>query len=182
MNCPANCTCCKSTTPKRVVPEDKISIARIELLHPKLRVSARAIYEEVRALGIRMRITSTFRSFAEQQAIYNQGRTTKGPIVSWALPGTSWHNYGMAFDFSLLTEDGKALIWDTTHDSPDEGKQADWMQVVEVCKRHSWSWGGDWPEGKKDRPHLQYTFGKTIKQAQQMHKAGMVRPDGYLNV
>jgi len=45
-----------------------------------------------------LRVVSGFRSLDEQAAIYNQGRTVDGHIVSWAEPGLSLHNYGFAVD------------------------------------------------------------------------------------
>jgi peptidoglycan L-alanyl-D-glutamate endopeptidase CwlK len=163
-----------------MIPEDKYSLAIIATLHPKLRASARAVYDEVRAAGIRMRYTSGFRSIADQTKIYNQGRTTPGPIVTKAKPGTSWHNYGMALDFALLSGDGKRLIWDVAYDGPDADRTSDWMRIVQIFKRHGWAWGGDF-KTILDRPHVQYTFNLTIQQALAMHKAGTVK-DGYLNV
>lgn len=163
-----------------MIPEDKYSIAIIATIHPKLRASARAVYDEVRASGIRMRYTSGFRSIADQTKIYNQGRTTPGPIVTKAKPGTSWHNYGMALDFVLLSEDGKKLIWDVAYDGPDADQTSDWMKIVQIFKKHSWAWGGDF-KTIVDRPHVQYTFNLTIKQAQAMYKAKTLK-DGYLNV
>ena len=43
-------------------------------------------------------ISCAYRSFAEQQATYNQGRTLPGNIVTWALPGQSAHNYLPSLD------------------------------------------------------------------------------------
>ena len=48
--------------------------------------------------GYDLRITSGFRSLAEQNAIYDSGRTVNGHIVTWAEPGKSLHNYGFAVD------------------------------------------------------------------------------------
>lgn len=45
-----------------------------------------------------LRVTSGFRSLAEQNVIYQSGRTVDGHIVSWAEPGKSLHNYGFAVD------------------------------------------------------------------------------------
>lgn len=50
------------------------------------------------AYGYTLRITEDFRSLAEQEDVYNQGRTEDGHIVSWAEPGKSLHNYGFAVD------------------------------------------------------------------------------------
>ena len=47
-------------------------------------------------------IVSGYRSSAEQNALYAQGRTTAGPIVTNAKGGQSAHNVGMAIDFVPL--------------------------------------------------------------------------------
>ena len=43
-------------------------------------------------LGIDLIITCTLRTQSEQQALYNQGRTLPGPIVTWTLH--SQHLFG----------------------------------------------------------------------------------------
>ena len=48
--------------------------------------------------GYTLRISSGFRSLADQSVIYDSGRTVDGHIVSWAEPGKSIHNYGFAVD------------------------------------------------------------------------------------
>jgi hypothetical protein len=48
--------------------------------------------------GYTLRITSGFRSIAEQDQLFEQGRTIDGHIVSWALARKSLHNYGFAVD------------------------------------------------------------------------------------
>ena len=48
--------------------------------------------------GYTLRITSGFRTIAEQESIFDQGRTENGHIVSWAPVGKSIHNYGFAVD------------------------------------------------------------------------------------
>lgn len=55
-------------------------------------IPAAAVY------GYNLRITSGFRSLSEQDQIFDQGRTEDGHIVSWAIPGKSLHNYGLAVD------------------------------------------------------------------------------------
>ncbi|WP_439648439.1 M15 family metallopeptidase [Aquimarina aggregata] len=49
-------------------------------------------------LGIRLQVTSAFRSWKEQAQLYNQGRSSPGQIVTHAKAGESYHNYGLAFD------------------------------------------------------------------------------------
>lgn len=48
--------------------------------------------------GYTLRITSGFRSLAEQNQEYQQGRTVDGHIITEAPSGRSIHNYGFAVD------------------------------------------------------------------------------------
>lgn len=48
-------------------------------------------------------IICTLRSPAEQDALYAQGRTAPGPVVTKAQAGQSAHQYGLALDFCILT-------------------------------------------------------------------------------
>ena len=48
--------------------------------------------------GIDLLITSTYRDHESQDALYAQGRTTKGFIVTNAKGGDSYHNYRCAID------------------------------------------------------------------------------------
>jgi peptidoglycan LD-endopeptidase CwlK len=152
-------------------PQDAITLARIQTLHPKLRAEALAIYNEICAAltgKARCRFAFTLRSFAEQTALYAQGRTKPGPKVTNAIAGQSYHNYGLAIDIVLLLDkDGNGTYetasWDTTTDF-DKDLKADWQEIVHIFQLHGWEWGGNWHF--KDLPHFQKTFGYTIKQLQ----------------
>ena len=68
-----------------------------------LSFTAREFLYQCKNAGYDLRITSGFRSFAEQQALYDQGRKDKTkPIVTNAKPGQSQHNFGKAFDVCFL--------------------------------------------------------------------------------
>jgi peptidoglycan LD-endopeptidase CwlK len=159
-------------TPTTPIPLDKISLDRIELAHPKVRAELLLILKESnRRLSGRMtvRFVWTLRTWSEQKLLWDQGRTRPGKIVTFAKPGQSWHNYGLAVDICLIDKNTKMASWDTTTDF-DSDKKADWMEVVEVFKSFGWEWGGDWPEQKRDRPHFEKTFGLTIPQALKLVK------------
>lgn len=59
--------------------------------------------------GFLFRIVQGLRSLEEQAKLYDQGRTTPGPIVTKAKPGTSMHNYGYAVDVYPII-DGKVVM------------------------------------------------------------------------
>lgn len=144
---------------------DELSLKRLQLMHPAVRASAIAAYTEAaNAMTGKAfpRITYSLRTFAEQQALYNQGRTTSGQIVTNAKPGSSYHNYGLALDFALVVDsdgDGKftETSWNINKDY-DGDLKADWMEFVAIMKKHGWFWGGDF-KSFKDYPHFEKTLG-----------------------
>ncbi|WP_082707910.1 M15 family metallopeptidase [Paenibacillus sp. DMB5] len=131
-------------------------------LHPVLLAGASALIQRSYAKGIPIVITQGMRTIAEQNALYAQGRTKPGNIVTNARGGSSYHNYGLAIDFALLLPDGKTVSWDTSRDGNND-KMADWQQVAQEAKKLGFAWGGDWTSFK-DYSHLEMTFGLTTEQ------------------
>jgi peptidoglycan L-alanyl-D-glutamate endopeptidase CwlK len=166
---------------------DKLTIDRIQLLHPKVRKEAVEIYAEIcDALKGRAmcRFAFTLRTIAEQNKLFALGRTALGKIVTKARGGLSYHNYGLAIDIVLIIDtdgDGKFdnAVWDTRTDFDKDGK-ADWMEVVQIFKSYGWTWGGDWKF--TDPPHFEKTFGYSVRQLLALHASGKVRPDGYVKI
>ncbi|WP_317890117.1 M15 family metallopeptidase [Paenibacillus sabuli] len=132
-------------------------------LHPELADKRDTLVRLADQAGIDVLITDAFRSHEEQEAIYAQGRTSPGNIVTRARGGESYHNYGLAIDFALRTSSGEVL-WDLEYDGNGNGA-SDWMEVVEMAKTLGFAWGGDW-ERFPDYPHLQMDFGYTLDQLQ----------------
>lgn len=164
---------------------DKITLDRIELLHPAVRQDVKNIYlnEVVPALTGKAicRFAYTLRTFAEQDALYAQGRTRlfdsngrRLGVVTKAKGGQSIHNYGLAFDIVLLKDTDnngtfESASWETNIDFDKDGR-ADWMEIVNIFKRHGWVWGGDW-KSFKDRPHFEKTFGHTWRTLLPKHQS-----------
>ncbi|WP_379130977.1 M15 family metallopeptidase [Paenibacillus sp. sgz500958] len=138
------------------------SSTRLSGLHPVVLNAATLLIERCYTSGVPILITQGLRTIAEQNALYAQGRTAPGSIVTNAKGGCSYHNYGLAVDFALLLPDGKAVSWDMKRDD-DNDREADWLEVVRHAKALGFEWGGDWT-GFKDYPHLQLTFGLSIDQ------------------
>jgi peptidoglycan L-alanyl-D-glutamate endopeptidase CwlK len=164
---------------------DEITLKRIELLHPELRTEAQRIYREIcQALTgkARCRFAYTLRTWAEQDALYAQGRTASGNIVTNARAGDSAHNYGLAIDIVELVDtdgDGKfeKAVWDEKTDFDGDGN-SDWMEVVSIFKKYGWEWGGDWHF--KDPPHFQKLFGLSIAELKQRFSTGKKDGTGYV--
>ena len=145
---------------------DAASISKIALLHPKLRQEVTDIIIAIETLSLpanaKVRIVQGLRTIDEQNALYAQGRTKPGNIVTNAKGGSSYHNYGLAIDFVLMYDKDnngsfEALSWDINYDFDKDGKK-DWMEVVNEFKNNGWEWGGDW-HSIIDNPHLQKVFG-----------------------
>jgi peptidoglycan L-alanyl-D-glutamate endopeptidase CwlK len=153
---------------------DKITLQRIELLHPKLRDEVREMYEIIcnnLSNGVLCRFTHTLRTIKEQNDLYAKGRINKKErIVTNAKGGSSFHNYGTAIDFCIIVN-GKAT-WDRGQDFDKDG-QPDFMEVVKIFKSYGWTWGGDF-KTFVDYPHFQKTFGYTTKQL-----LSLPQKDGY---
>ena len=75
-----------------------INSRKISDLHPIVQEQCRHFIEACAVQGVDVIITSTLRDNEAQAALYSQGRSRSGPIVTHAKPGTSAHNYGLAFD------------------------------------------------------------------------------------
>jgi len=132
-----------------------INSRNLDDLAPPAKQRALAFIAAASAKGIDLLVTSTYRDSESQDALYAQGRTTPGNIVTRAKAGQSWHNWRCALDVVPLVN-GKA-IWDD---------QAIWKQVGEIGKSCGLEWAGDW-KTFKEYPHFQYTGGLTLAQLQQ---------------
>lgn len=138
------------------------SASKIAGLIPCVKAAAEALIDRSYAAGIPIVITQGLRTIAEQDTLYAQGRTAAGSIVTNAKGGYSNHNFGVAVDFALLTNDGRSVSWDTKIDGNRNGK-ADWNEVVAIAKALGFTWGGDW-KTFLDLPHFEMTFGLTTAQ------------------
>ena len=149
---------CTNVIPKQTENKtwDKHTNDRILTLHPKVQGAATDFINDVESKeNIKLRITQALRSIKKQDALYAQGRTTKGPIVTNAKGSESYHNYGLAID--VVEIKGNVAVWNTN-----------WDAVSKVGISHGFTWGGNWTT--PDKPHFQMTFGLTIKQLQQGSK------------
>lgn len=119
-------------------------------LAPRVRDKASLFKERCASQGIDILITSTFRDAESQDALYAQGRTAPGKIVTKVQGGYSFHNHGVAFDVVPVVN-GKA-IWDDL---------VLWNRIGALGVSCGLEWGGNW-ERWKDKPHFQDTNGFTI--------------------
>jgi peptidoglycan LD-endopeptidase CwlK len=121
---------------------DARSETTIATLLPQVRPIARALVHKAAASGIRIKIISGLRTYTEQDALYAQGRTKPGKVVTNARGGYSNHNFGIAFDIGVFV--GNAYL-------PD-GPQ--YKAVGALGMDLGLEWGGNW-KNFTDQPHYQ---------------------------
>jgi len=131
-----------------------INSRKIEDLHPTVAERCRQLIIDCDSQGIDIIITSTYRDHVSQKALYNQGRTSPGRIVTNAKPGQSFHNWRVAFDVVPI-RNGKA-VWGTVGDELDL-----WFKIGTLGKALGLEWAGEWVKFR-EYPHFQYTGGLTI--------------------
>ena len=134
----------------------------LESLAPNVREMCMHFISACNKQNIDVVITCTYRSKTAQDALYAQGRTLPGKIVTNARGGESFHNYRVAFDF-VPVKDGKAR-WD------DVGL---FTQCGIIAESVGLEWAGRWSGKFKEMAHCQYTNGQTIKDFQTTFKDGL---------
>ena len=132
-----------------------INSRSLDDLIPEAKKRAQAFITACKFEGIDLLVTSTYRDNDSQAALYAQGRTAPGKIVTNAKAGQSFHNYRCAIDVVPMRH-GKP-IWDS--------KDAIWQTIGKLGKEAGLEWAGDWKRFK-EFPHFQYTNGKTLAQLQ----------------
>lgn len=103
------------------------------------------------------------RSWADQDALYAQGRTKPGPVVTKARGGYSNHNFAIAGDYGVFR--GKSYL-----DNADTKLAAQVHAAVAVhARRLGFEWGGDW-KGLKDFPHFEISTGLSMAEKRDLWK------------
>jgi peptidoglycan L-alanyl-D-glutamate endopeptidase CwlK len=121
---------------------DQRSEKNILTLKPEIQPLARALVQKAAAYGIRIKVISGLRSYEEQNALYAQGRTKPGKIVTNARAGYSNHNFGIAFDVGVF--EGNAYL----------GESPKYKAVGALGMDIGLEWGGSW-KTIIDEPHFQ---------------------------
>ncbi|MFZ0074965.1 M15 family peptidase [Exiguobacterium sp. RIT452] len=139
------------------------SAENLKNLHPAVEAGAKDLIRLSHSCyNIDIRITQGYRTKKQQDALYDQGRSRAGEIVTNARGGESMHNYGLAFDFVQMV-DGD-ISYDLEYDGNNSGK-SDWREVAAVGKALGFEWGGDWKRFV-DYPHFEMTFGYSLDDLQ----------------
>jgi peptidoglycan L-alanyl-D-glutamate endopeptidase CwlK len=121
---------------------DSVSMERLALVHPVLSARVQNLASQ---LDFPLRITQGIRTVAEQDALYEQGRTTPGNIVTNAKGTESNHVMGVAVDVVPmdLPDGDQEPDWNPAHES--------WQRIVALAPACGLRNGISW----KDEPHLE---------------------------
>ena len=119
---------------------------KIEDLTPEAQEKHGLFKSAMDEAGIPFMVTCTMRTQAEQDALYEQGRTKPGPVVTWTrhsrhTPRIGDNGKSRAFDIAIL-KDGKPC-WDAKV-SVDGDRVPDYQEAGEIGERVGLRWGGRW--------------------------------------
>lgn len=131
-----------------------INSRQIEDLLPQVQTLAKIFIERCKESGIDLLIISTYRDNESQAALFAQGRTAPGKIVTNSRAGQSFHNYRVAFDVVPLVN-GKP-VWNTANENG-----VLWKKLGAIGVECGLEWAGNW-RTFKEFPHFQFTGGLTL--------------------
>jgi peptidoglycan L-alanyl-D-glutamate endopeptidase CwlK len=153
----------------------------IHHLHADMQWRVLAWQEECEREGLEVLITCTWRSPAEQNELYAQGRTKPGDIVTRARGGQSDHNHrdpdtqrpaSLAVDFVPLR--GGKLVWGTKGNGidsdPTDNHKDDlelWQRCAVIAKKYGLVWYGEPGSEFKEFPHLRHPDARQIRGLQE---------------
>ena len=120
-------------------------MSELNTLEPDFKPKIQELLDQLSTMGITCVVTSGRRTIAEQDALYAQGRTTPGKIVTKAQGGQSPHNFGLAAD--LCPKDGRGELW---WNAPDDVWNAMHMVGEQLGLRAGYDF-----KSIKDAPHYE---------------------------
>ena len=132
----------------------------INKCHPRLILLSKKLVSACKGQGLIIGIGECYRTTKEQDALYAQGRTKAGKIVTNAKGNSysSHHQWGTAFD--VYRNDGKGAYNDY---------DGFFAKVGKIGKSIGLEWGGDW-KSPVDKPHFQLPdWGSTTTKLKKMY-------------
>lgn len=131
---------------------DANSESRLQQVVPALSAIIHNLANLLAAENIELRVTQGLRSWNDQAALYAQGRTAPGEIVTHAPPGHSWHEFGMAVDVAPFDTAGQPQ-WSEA--DPVWGPV--WRRIIGLGESLGLYSGDEFVHCPKDDPHFQLT-------------------------
>jgi peptidoglycan LD-endopeptidase CwlK len=167
------------------------SLRLLDTLYPALKEAWLVVAADLlKSHGVQIQVANegALRTWAEQAKLYAQGRTAPGPIVTKSPPGTSWHNFGLGVDSIFDGGDPyleRAIAAAKARADLEALKAARarfnllWNAYGRSVQKVGLVWGADWDSDGNiaehslvDRPHMQLTFGMSLKTARALHEKG----------
>ena len=145
---------------------DSLSEFRLAAIYPVLADKIRDMAAQLEPTVIR--VTQGLRSWNEQEALYAQGRTSPGSIVTNCKGGDSWHNFGLGVD-CVPSVPGDSYIpdWNSKHPT--------WQRMEDIGASLGLVVGANW-RTFPDAPHFQLTgrfpVGEPNDEARQLFACG----------
>lgn len=112
-------------------------------LLPVIKRKSDELIQKCKEKGFNIRITSGFRTKEDQEKLYQQGRTTPGPIITNVQYPKSLHCHGMAFDVCFLG------------DEPYPSDNNKWKAIADIGLSLGLTAGFYFPTFQ-DRPHFEF--------------------------
>jgi peptidoglycan LD-endopeptidase CwlK len=128
---------------------DSISEQRLASVYPVLAYKIHQVAAQLEDEGTLIRVTQALRTIEEQDALYAQGRTAPGKIVTNCKGGHSWHQFGCAVD-CVPSVPGNSYIPDWNAEHPT------WIRMEELGAGLGLTVGAQW-RSFPDAPHFQLT-------------------------
>jgi peptidoglycan L-alanyl-D-glutamate endopeptidase CwlK len=133
---------------------------RLDKVHPTLAAAITTLLGALAQNGLQIEVVQGLRTFAEQDALFAQGRTKPGPIVTRARGGQSNHNYGLAVD-----------VVPFINGQPNwNAPMGVWTTIGAEAEKMGLEWGGDWRKFV-DKPHLQLP-GMSVAECLSLYRRG----------
>ncbi len=132
---------------------------RLSQVHPELQKQVSRIVVALAATGQTIEVVQGLRTYAEQDALYAQGRLRAGPKVTNARGGFSNHNFALAVDLCPFVN-GKPQ-WNDTKT---------FNRIGALAESFNLRWGGSWKH-LADLPHVELV-GPSLVDCRALFKKG----------
>ncbi|MEM7044543.1 MAG: peptidoglycan-binding protein, partial [Pseudomonadota bacterium] len=120
--------------PRQLHPADPDGHLASVNMNPDFVALINGMIGQLRSEGYDVRVIAGYRSFAEQQQRFEQGRRAPGRVLTDVEGGHSWHNYGLAVDIVLNDDEGRPA-W-------PEDSNVFWQRLGDAALAHGAVWGG----------------------------------------
>lgn len=152
---------------------DALTESKLNTVIPEIAAAWRCVAQDMwDHRQLKMRITQGLRTFAQQWDCWHQGRLKDKngtwvicdvkKVVTFAMPGQSYHQYGLALDACFVGEDPYLS------QMKSEDSDVIWREYGQFCYNHKLAWGGYFKH--PDRPHCEMTFGLSVHELQILYE------------